>query len=139
MLQHNLLLLYRSFKRFKSTFFINLIGLSSGLACAFLIYLWVKDELNVDKFHEKDAQLFQVMTKTESGGEIKISDSTPNPLAEALAEEMSEVEYAVTIRSWKNKQGIISVDDRYVKATEQYVSKDFFNIFSYNLVQGEKD
>ena len=139
MLQHNLLLLYRSFKRFKSTFFINLIGLSSGLACTLLIYLWVKDEVSVDKFHEKDSQLFQVMTKTESGAEIKIGDSTPNPLAEALAEEMSEVEYAVTVRSWKDKQGIISVEDKYVKATEQYVSKDFFNIFSYNLIQGEKD
>ncbi len=139
MFQHNLLLLSRSFKRFKSIFFINLIGLSSGLACAFLIYLWVKDELNVDKFHEKDSQLFQVMTKTESDEEIKISDSTPIPLAEALAEEMSEVEYAVTVRSWKNKQGIISVDDKYVKASEQYVGKDFFNIFSYNLIQGERD
>lgn len=139
MFQHNFLVLYRSFNRFKSTFFINLIGLSSGLACAFLIYLWAKDELNVDKFHVKDSQLFQVMTRTDSGGEIKISDSTPFPLAEALLEEMSEVEHAVTVRSWKNKQGIISVDDKYVKATEQYVSKDFFNIFSYKLIQVDKE
>jgi ABC-type antimicrobial peptide transport system permease subunit len=139
MLQRNLLLLYRSFKCYKSTFFINLIGLSSGLACAFLIYLWIIDELSVDKFHEKDSQLFQVMTKTDSGGEIKVGDSSPFPLAEALVEEMSDVQYAVTVRSWKNKQGIISVADSYVKATEQYVGKDFFNIFSYNLIQGEKD
>ncbi len=139
MFQHNLLLLYRSFKYFKSTFFINLIGLSSGLACAFLIYLWAVDELNVDKFHEKDSRHFQVMTRTESGSGIEISESTPSPLAEALAEEMSEVEYAVTVRSWKDKHGIISVDDKYVKVSEQYVGKDFFNIFSYNLIQGERD
>ena len=43
MLPYPLLLLYRNFKRFKSTFFINLIGLSTGLACALLIYLWISD------------------------------------------------------------------------------------------------
>ena len=56
MFRHNLLLSYRNFKRYKSSFFINLIGLSVGLASALLIFLWVNDELNVDKFHEKDRE-----------------------------------------------------------------------------------
>ncbi|HEY9049888.1 MAG TPA: hypothetical protein VIN08_28510, partial [Ohtaekwangia sp.] len=61
MLKHNLLLIYRNFKRFKSTFFINLIGLSTGLACVLLIYLWVNDEVSVDKFNEKDDRLYRAM------------------------------------------------------------------------------
>jgi hypothetical protein len=61
MFRHALLLIYRNFLRFKSTFFINLIGLSTGLACSLFIYLWVNDELQVDTFHEKDSQLFQAM------------------------------------------------------------------------------
>ena len=48
MLQHNLMVIYRSFKRFKSTFIINLVGLAMGLASALLIYLWVNDELHID-------------------------------------------------------------------------------------------
>jgi hypothetical protein len=36
---HNLLLTYRNFLRFKGSFFINLAGLSTGLACTLLIYL----------------------------------------------------------------------------------------------------
>src|SRR5690606_4165717 len=59
MIRHNFILALRNFQRYKSSFLINLIGLSSGLACALLIYLWVNDELSVDKFHEKDSQLFQ--------------------------------------------------------------------------------
>ena len=61
MLRHNLILFFRNIKRYKSTFAINIIGLSTGLASTFLICLWVYDELNIDKFHEKDDQLFQVM------------------------------------------------------------------------------
>ena len=38
-----------------------MVGLSSGLACALFIYLWVDDELGVDKFHEDDSQIFQVL------------------------------------------------------------------------------
>ena len=61
MFRHNFLITYRNFLRYKSSFFINLIGLSTGLACALLIYLWVNDELSVDKFHKKDEQLYQVL------------------------------------------------------------------------------
>ena len=61
MLRHYLLLIYRNFLRAKSYFLINMAGLSTGLACTLLIYLWVRDEFGVNKFHEKDAQLFEVM------------------------------------------------------------------------------
>ena len=58
MFSHHVLLAYRTFLRFKGTFLINLTGLSAGLACTLLIYLWVKDEVSMDKFHEKDGQLY---------------------------------------------------------------------------------
>ncbi len=139
MLKHNLLIIFRKFKRNKSSFFINLIGLSTGLACALLIYLWVNDELNVDKFHEKDSQLFQVMKNTKNAeGRILTFEWTPGPLANALAEEMPEVEYAVPVQ-FSTKEGILSVGDKHIKAKEQYVGKDHFNIFSYHLIQGYKN
>ena len=55
---HNLKLAFRNSIRDKSTFLINLIGLSTGLACTILIALWVMDEWQVDKFHEKEGQLY---------------------------------------------------------------------------------
>jgi putative ABC transport system permease protein len=138
MFKHNLLIVLRNFKRNKSSFFINLIGLSTGLACALLIYLLVNDELNFDKFHEKDSQLFQVMKNSKSyDGRILTFEWTPGPLANALAEEMPEVENAAPVQ-FSSKEGIISVGDKHIKAWEQYVGKDYFNIFSYNLLQGEK-
>jgi putative ABC transport system permease protein len=84
MFRHNLLVIYRNFKRFKSTFFINLTGLSAGLACSLLIYLWVNDELSIDKFHEKDARLYQVMENRIQAQGIQTAQSTSAPLAETL-------------------------------------------------------
>lgn len=138
MFRHNLLLAYRNFLRYKSTFFINLIGLSTGLACALLIYLWVNDELRVDKFHEKDSQLYQVMHIVQTPNSIQSFEGTPGLLARSLAEEIPEVVSAVAVRPSFNHKGILSIEDKHIKASEQYVGKEFFNIFSYQLIQGDK-
>ena len=88
MLRHNLLLTFRSFQRYKSTFLINLIGLSSGLACALLIFLWVQDELSVDKFHANDNQFYQVLHNIPTSEGIVTTETTQGLLAEALTQEM---------------------------------------------------
>jgi putative ABC transport system permease protein len=141
MLKHNLLIIFRNFKRNKSSFFINLIGLSTGLACALLIYLWVNDELHVDKFHEKDNCLYQVLQNIPTPNVIMTLDPTPGPLADALAKEMPEVEYAVSVIpvSILNQRGILTNNDIKFKASGLFVSKDYFNIFSYDLLQGDKN
>src|SRR5687768_8046065 len=95
MLRHHFLLIYRNFKRFKSTFFINIVGLSTGLTCALLISLWVVDELGIDKFHEHNERLFQVMERQVHGGSMGVTNSTPGRLSEELAGQMPEVQYGV--------------------------------------------
>ncbi len=56
MLKHDILLFFRNIKKYKSAFFINNIGLSTGMACVILIFLWVTDELSVDKFHKNGGE-----------------------------------------------------------------------------------
>ena len=73
---------------------------------------------------------------------IKTLQNTPSPLAEALAEEMPEVEYAVSVNTftdWFSGPGIVSYENNPVKAKGIFASKDYFNVFSYNLIQGNKD
>lgn len=139
MLQHNLILIYRGFKRFRSTFIINLVGLSTGLASALLIYLWVNDELTMDKFHQKDDRLYLIM---ERGKGIGVPDQTSGPVANVLAQEMPEVEYAAAVApsSWRGFDSfILSVDDHTINATGQFVGKSYFKMFSYELVNGNPD
>jgi len=137
MLKHYLLLIYRNIVRNKSYFFINLIGLSAGLVCTLLIYLWVRDELRMDKFHEKEERLFQVMENQKYSDKLMTTTSTPGLLAETLKEEIPEVEYAATT-TWIDPF-TLSIKENNVKAKGYYVGSDYFNIFSYNLLQGNAD
>ena len=142
MFRHNLLITYRNFLRYKSTFFINLTGLSTGLACALLIYLWVADELSVDKFHQKDEQLYEVMINFQRPEGIATRENTSARLGESLLREMPEVESAVTINAvnnWITGEGIIAHEDKRIKAKGIFASKDYFNVFSWHLIQGNKD
>ena len=137
MIKHTLLLIYRNFLRAKGYFFINLIGLAAGLVCTLLIYLWVRDELNMNKFHEKDARLYQVMEHQKYADELMTTTSTPGILAETMKAELPEVEYAATT-TWISPF-TLSVKDHNVKADGYYVGEDYFNIFSFHLLQGNAD
>ena len=139
MFKHNLLLTYRNFKRYKSTFFINLIGLSTGLAGVLLIYLWVNDELSFDKYHEKESRLYQVMYNTKSEKGIETRHDTPHHLSETLVASMPEVEYAATVTpNLFFPAFTLSGNNKQVKGVGKFSGKDFFKIFSYNLFQGNE-
>ncbi len=140
MFYHSIKLIYRNFLRFKSTFLINLIGLSTGLACTLLIYLWINDELSYDKFLEHEDRLFQVMENQISSTGIITQEATPLGMAYVLSETMPEVEFAATVTpmAWFPKF-IIEHDGSRVKNEGKFVGKDFFKIFSFNLSYGNKE
>lgn len=135
MLNHYLLLIYRNFLRSKGYFLINLTGLTTGLTCTLLIFLWVRDEYRMNKFHANDARLFEIMEHQQYADEIMTTTSTPGILAETLKQEMPEIEYSATT-TWVNPF-TLSVGDHNVKADGYHVGEDYFDIFSYKLVQGQ--
>jgi putative ABC transport system permease protein len=120
--------------------FLNLIGLSTGLGCALLIWLWISNELKMDKYNEKDKQLYQVMQNKKEENGIETMEYTSGLLANALAAEMPEVEYTATVvpASWFSSKGIISFNDTRLKAGGQFISKDYFSIFTCHFLQGNK-
>jgi putative ABC transport system permease protein len=93
----------------------------------------------IDKFHEKDSQLYQVMERAEHSNEVIISEVTPGPLAEALANEMPEVEYATNVPDAFLSNSNLSANDKTIKAAGQCASDDYFNVFSYPIIDGNKD
>ena len=139
MLKHNLLLFFRNIKKHKSTFLINVIGLSTGLAGVLLIALWVVDELSVDAFHTNDDRLYQVLGNYETEGKIETLPYLPDLLAETMAEELPGVEAAVGIvpSEWFGSNLPLSFGNKIIKADGQFVGRDFFKLFSFSLLEGD--
>lgn len=128
---------FRSFKRHKSSFLINVIGLSIGMACSILILLWVLDELNYDRFHADTDRMYQVMEHQRYSGDIMTTHSTPGILAPALKEEVPEFEHVATY-TW-NIEYLFTKGEKSLKETGLYARPDFFHILNINVLHGNKD
>ena len=138
MFQHHLLIAIRNLQRHKSSFFINLVGLGTGLACAFLIYLWVADEWSVDKFHKKEKQLYQVMETSRENGQVIVHEATQGLLGESMTKDLPEVLAATSVFSLQ-KEGIFlpfKAGGKAAKASGIFATANFFQTFSFPLLQG---
>lgn len=141
MFKNNLKIAWRHLVKDRQFTFLNVLGLSAGLACALLIWLWVNDELSFDKFFEKDSQLYQLMEhRTGNGMSSSSSDESSGMLGEALKARMPEIEYAAAVAppEWWQKF-TLSAGDKNIKATGQYVGPGYFNVFSFKLIEGNKN
>jgi putative ABC transport system permease protein len=118
---------------------LNVLGLSAGIACTLLIYLWVHDELSYDKFFDNNGQIYQVMEHRKGGEVDGLSDESSGLVSETLALQNPEIEYAAPVApaDWWQKF-TLTVGDKNMKAVGQYVGKDYFNIFSFRMLKGEK-
>lgn len=88
----------RTIRRNKLFTFINILGLSIGMAASLMIIFWVWDELSYDKFMNNRDQLYRVMSY---GTKYMVDGFSGSPmiLAEHAKAELPEVEKAVTFEA----------------------------------------
>ncbi len=140
MLKHNLKLFFRNIGKHKSTFLINVVGMSTGLVCALFITLWVLDELSVDRFHEKGDRLVQILQNLPTPNGIETDEATQGPLASSLLDEFPEVVQSATVldNAWFEGEKFLLSDggNRFFNSVNQFVGKDYFNMFTFPLLYG---
>ena len=131
MFKTNLKIAWRNLVKDKQFTFINVLGLSAGLACALLIFLWVNDEMSYDKFFANDDRMYQLMEND--------SEESSGLLSDAVKGQIAGVEYAAAVAPSRwFPQYTLSVGDKNIKASGQYTGRDYFNIFSFKLIEGAK-
>ena len=87
MFRNYLLTAYRNIKRQKLYSFINISGLAIGIACSLLVFLFVRDELTYDTFHEKADTIFFGVLKIDD----QLVGGTHAPIGPALQSEFPEI------------------------------------------------
>ncbi|MCR8558761.1 ABC transporter permease [Mucilaginibacter sp. BJC16-A38] len=125
---------WRNLVKSKTHTFINIGGLSIGLACSLLILLWVQDERSVDGFHANGPQLYQVYERSIQQGVTDASYVTQGLLADELKRKVPEVQYASGLE--QNHPRTFEVDNKVLKMDGTYAGADFLKMFSYQLLKG---
>jgi putative ABC transport system permease protein len=114
--------------------FINIFGLATAIAFCILIFLFVRDEIAHDSFHEKADRLFRVtILNKDEGGRISAHAMNPPPLGPALKQEFSEV---IRMARFKKKGDVVAYQGKSTRESITLVGPDFFEMFSFPLIQG---
>ncbi len=134
MLINYLKIAIRNILKTKVHSFINVFGLSLGIACSILIILFVKDEWTFDKFHSKSNRIFRPWTESERpDGEMIVNTVTAFPMGPSLKDNYAEVENFTVINRFGEQ---IEYNDASFQETITLVSSAFFEIFDFDVLMG---
>ncbi|MEO9022014.1 MAG: ABC transporter permease [Ginsengibacter sp.] len=127
---------FRNLMKHKTFSFINIAGLSIGIAVCFIIMMYVQNELSFDRFNKNADRIVRIVFKADiNGGKIFEANVMP-PVAQAMKNDYPEVQDATRLQvagtpkiTYKNKS---FKDDKMA-----FVDPNFFNIFTLLLFEGD--
>jgi predicted permease len=126
---------FRNLWKNKASGFLNIFGLATGIACAGLIFLWVEDEMNWDRFNTKKDLLYFVRENQKYDTYTATFWSTPGVLAPAMQAEIPGV--ANTCRTTEgDATPLFTIGDKAVYASGKYADSSVFSMFTLPFVQG---
>lgn len=134
MLSNYLKIALRQFAQRKTTSFINVFGLSVGLAVCLLIGLYVQDELSYDRFHDHSDRVYRVLREFDLPDLQATFEWTPGALAEAIEQDVAVIEQAVRIQL--GSPIVRRGDEEFVESGFLYADEGFFDLFSFPLIRG---
>jgi putative ABC transport system permease protein len=135
MLKNYFLVALRNFSRQKFYALLNIIGLASGVTCTLLIYLWVDDEWQKDKFHANGERTFQVLANMVVGnGEVATWGDIPGRLVDEVINNVPDVDLAIHATLGEN--GLFQFGNKFFLERGITADPDFFGMFSFPVVRG---
>ncbi|MCF0064096.1 ABC transporter permease [Dyadobacter chenwenxiniae] len=121
----------------KSLSFINILGLSLGMAFALLIGMWVRFEISFDGFNQHADRIALVMKHSLMNNEKNTSGSVMMPVYDELRGNYPEIEQ-VSRLDWGSVHSLVA-GDRKFKKEGYYVDPSFLKIFTYPIIKGNPE
>ncbi len=137
MIKHYFKISLRNLGRQKVLSFINIFGLSVGLACFSLFLLYAVNEFSFDRFHKNADNIYRVYRWSEAmnGEEARGDVYMPSPLGPALKQDLPDVVNYVRFRdAWG--ESFIKVDGNVRRMHVSYTDPSIFSVFSFPLKYG---
>jgi putative ABC transport system permease protein len=127
---------FRFFLRNKGFALINVTGLALGIACSVLIFLYVNDELNFDRYHEKANSTYMVCVDSKyEHGEYKSGWTTP-PMLPVMLETYPEIETGTRLCLWYSEYIFAYKEKTFAEKYVVGADSTVFDVFSIPFIYG---
>jgi len=130
--------LRRNFSRHKGYSFLNVAGLSVGLAAFILILVFVQYEFRYERHHVNARRIYRLVIEQNLGDRVFRASSSPVPLSEALRRELPEVEEFA--RFFSTSRAVVARDDRRFNEDGLcFADPGALRMFSYPMLEGNPE
>ncbi len=132
MLKNYLKTAFRKMWRNRGSTFLNIAGLTLGLSCFIMIFLWVNNEISFDGFHDNIEDIHAITTTIEG---MKTYDC-PWALGPYLKANFPEVLHMTRLRE---REMSVKAGEKTVYREIVMVDDDFFRMFTFPVIIGDPD
>ncbi|MEO1022127.1 MAG: ABC transporter permease [Bacteroidota bacterium] len=129
---------FRNIFRTKVYSSINIIGLTLGLGCSLLLFLFVIDELSFDRFHAKSDRIYRLDTKYEFQPSFVGNVDFPSAFAPAIQEQIASVK-EVTRVDLKSPATLLKGSEYLNEESLMYTDPSFLRLFDFELIKGDPE
>jgi putative ABC transport system permease protein len=125
---------WRNLFRNKGFSLTNLLGLTIGITCTILIFLWVQDELSYNKFHANYNTIYKIKANRDFNNKVFTADNMVLPLARTLKEKLPQIKNAVV--TTHQESHILAYGEAKLKKQGYTVGDGFFDLFTWKFING---
>ena len=124
---------FRTICKYRVYSFINISGLAIGMACCFLMLLWVQDELSFDRFHKNADDIYRIINIAPNRKYV----ICPAALGPTLEEKFPEI--VKSVRTSPSNDILLNYKENSVISKISLVDQSFFEVFSFSILKGNRE
>lgn len=128
----------RQIRKNKIYSFLNILGLSIGLSCSFVIYLFIQNELSYDQYHTNKDRIYRVIQTNEKDNGVDKLGGLTAALAPKAAENIARIEAYTRIGGFAKRASLTSNPDSLFSFPATSVDLGFTEIFDLEFLIGSK-
>ncbi len=130
MIKFSIKQILRNLWRHKSFAFINLLGLSLGIAAIIVLFLIAQYENSFDSFHSDNYNIYRLVSQNEKTDGIEYNARVPYPAGRFLRDEVPGV-MATQIHFSRNRQVQVPGQDPYLLENVVFADSLFFKVLDF--------
>ncbi|MFZ5999726.1 MAG: ABC transporter permease, partial [Bacteroidota bacterium] len=115
--------------------FINIAGLSIGLACSILILLWVWDEVTFNQYFPNYKNMYKMRLNAKVDKGIETGDAMAFPLRDVLLQQDSRIKNVI-VTNW-GEGGLLGVGDKKLNKVGLWATESFLSSFGFTMLHGD--
>jgi len=140
MFKNYLKIAFRNLIRKKFYSAINIFGLAIGIACSFLIFLFIQSELSYDKHYKNADNIYRLGVEYNMGGKIDRYCNIPRPIGpnlKAMYPEILEYTRLCGVNGLTTHKAIIEFEGNKFSCDKIFAADStFFQVFSNEFIAG---